>query len=407
MNRLGGVLVVIGLVAAACSDTAATTSTEPPVSATTTTVPSTTTQATTTTVAATTTTTPVPTTMPGFVTALSPEPCLGIGEAPLFGDWEITFVAQGALYAVGSDGGEARCLLQADDLPQAWGAAGDRLLTGGGEDIDAGAVTADGDLPLAVPASRFESASWTRPTGTSVVGIDDDNRLIKYPIDGGPPVDLSFLARHDEVVYHPAGTHVMVVGEAANGDYGIWQATNIGTQPELLVAGVTAMVFEPVVSHDGLFLYFLADHGDGSHMHEVFLVEGATNEFDSSIAFETERPLSDLVVSPWSGDAVVAEGVCGIDLHTVVAWSHEVILPEMESKPIGFLPDSPGSLLIAAWPDGCRADVGPDLYLVELFEDSEPTLVVQGVSQFALPGVRSPLPEAPPPPGNFDFSEFA
>ena len=346
---------------------------------------------------------------PGLVGVLPATSCDGIGPAPAANVAEIAFVIDGRLYASSTDGSKVRCLLEGPS-PTQWGPAGDRLLLRRGASAAAGAVDINGDLGLAVPGDqRFDGASWTRPTGTSVVGIDNDGRLLKYPIDGGDPVDLSFLARHDEVIYHPAGTHVLVIGVSSVGAYGVWLATNLGTEKELLIESTTATLSSVSVSQDGLFLQFLADHGDSSHVHQVFLPDASEVEFDASIALDTSSALSSLVVSPFGdGELAVAEGTCGTDLHTAFPyWPDTEVLPEMESYPVGFLPDIPNRLLVAAYPERCGSDSAVDLYIVDVAGDENPVLLVGGVDQLALPGVRAPLPEPPPPPGEFNFDDFA
>lgn len=402
--KILGSLVSLCLIAAACTSTSGdpATSTAPPAtiadsSTTTRQEASSTTQAPSTTLG--------PIDPPGLVGAL-PENCDGIGAAPAPDAAEITFVIDGRLYAANPDGSDVRCLTKGQ-FPTQWGGAADRVLVR--EDGVLTAVDEFGSSTLAVQG-RFEGESWTRPTGSSVVGIADDGRVVKYPIDGGDPVDLSFLARHDEVIYHPAGTHVLVVGESADGTYGIWLATNIGTEPELLIEGTTATLSFPSVSHDGLFLQFIAEHEDGtSHVHQVFLPDAGNAEFDASIALETSSPLSNLMVSPYGvGELAVAQGTCGTDLHTVFPfWPETEVLPQMESRPIGFLPGEPTRLLVAAYPELCRADSPVDLYIVDALGEDEPVLVVGGIDAFALPGVRAPLPDPPPPPGEFSFDDFA
>jgi len=398
-----GSLLSFCLIAAACtaSNTTSTTSAPPPSAASSTTTvgnSSTTTQAPPTTV--------VDLDPPGLVGALPTGACDGIGSAPEAEQAEVTFVIDGRLYASNTDGSNVRCLTEGP-FPRQWAGNGDRLLIRAGDGALA-AIDESGPLPIAV-RTRFEGESWTRPSGTSVVGIAEDGLLLKYPIDGGDPVDLSFLARHDEVVYHPAGTHVIVVGESADSVYGIWLATNIGTEPELLIEGTSATLSSASISHDGLNLQFLADHGDESHVHQVFLPDASSAEFDASIALLTNSSLANLVVSPFGvGELAVAEGTCGADLHTVLPyWPETEVLPGMESRPVGFLPGEPSDLVVAAYPDLCTPGSPVDLYIVDVAGAQEPVLLVGGVDAFALPGVRARLPDPPPPPGEFNFDDFA
>ncbi len=405
MKRMG-TLLLLALIAAACS-----TASQPSTVATSTSTPATaavTTSTFTSATAAVTTsapsTTQAPFDPPGLVGALPTGPCDGIGPTPDADEAQITFVIDERLYESNVDGTEIRCLTDGP-FPTQWAGKADRLLAR--VDGVPAAINESGSTVLAVQG-RFEGESWTRPTGTSVVGIAEDGRLVKYPIDGGPPVDLSFLDRHDEVLYHPAGTHVIVVGESAAGVYGIWLATNIGTESELLIEGTTATLSSASVSQDGLFMQFLADHGDVSHLHRIFLPDASTAEFDASIEHGTSAPLSHLVVSPFdNAELALAEGTCGADLHTVLPYWEGDVLPEFESRPIGFLPGFPARLLVAAYPDGCHADSPVDLYLVTVDQVEDPVLIVGGAHPFALPGLRVAHPDPPPPPGEFNLDDFA
>ena len=265
------------LLAAACSDDTATTTrptttttTAPPVTTTpdTTTTTATTTTASATTAPATTTTQPVRT---ALITSLPDGPCTGLGEPPAFGDADVTFQVGQRLYAASADGQAVRCLLEIPEDEASvlfppelrWGEAADRLILG------EHAYLASGEFITGFPA--FSTLRWTKPTGTSVLAIEGE-RLLKGSIQTGAAKDVTFLARHDLAVYHPAGVEILSVGENAAGDYGIFLASNTGTNVRQVVDGTGATVTELGFLYDGFTLYFIAVHDDGtSHLHEFAL----------------------------------------------------------------------------------------------------------------------------------------
>jgi len=147
----------------------------------------------------------------------------------------------------------------------------------------------------------MDMPTWSRPSGTSLVWVDD-GRLYKAGSDQSVARDISFLARHDEVTYHPAGFEIATTGEAEDGTRGIWLSDNEGGDSRLIVRANEATPHEFTFSQEGRTAYFLADHGDHWHVHNIFLVlpedNPTANEFDVTIESESKGPLSHLVVSP-------------------------------------------------------------------------------------------------------------
>jgi hypothetical protein len=95
---------------------------------------------------------------------------------------------------------------------------------------------------------------------------------MKVDAFGEEPYDISFLADHDEVVYHPAGTHVATTGTDGDGTYGVWLATNLGEEPQLLAIGEDARrIFSLGFRHDGTTLYYAAEHDDRYDVHALRL----------------------------------------------------------------------------------------------------------------------------------------
>ncbi len=78
----------------------------------------------------------------------------------------------------------------------AWGGRADRVLLGGGIFVaDSARSTPLGAGPLVL----------SKPSGTAALRVNGDGRLLKREIDKDDWRDISFLARHKDVVYHPAG----------------------------------------------------------------------------------------------------------------------------------------------------------------------------------------------------------
>jgi hypothetical protein len=122
-----------------------------------------------------------------------------------------------------------------------------------------------------VARGQATSITWSYPTGTTVLEVDAGGRLLLIPAGGGDPLDISFLARHDAAVYHPAGTHVVSSDLARDGTYGVWVATNRGSNPQLLARGETANSISNLVFTANHQLLFVADHGDRKDLHQLDL----------------------------------------------------------------------------------------------------------------------------------------
>ena len=336
-----------------------------------------------------------------------------MGATPAFYSAEISMVKDDKLYVAGPDGSGLRCVAHLGELSAdspgeprvVWGPAADRLFVSG--------TVWNEPEPVALDSVDTASAEWTRPTGTSVISITDGgDTLVKSPIGGGTMLDVSFLVRHDDVVYYPSGTHVAVVGENARGEYGIFLATNRGADARQMVITEMAELSSPAFDHFGLSLFWIARVDGVSHVHEIFArddEEVVQVDLEGSIILESERELSDLLVAPWvDGSPLIAltEGQCGdaSGIRTLTQdWNP---MPEefqqFDNTPIGWLPDT--HLVVAAYPGGC-ASGSTDVYVVSWDNVGKPVaeLFAAGVEGAA---VRSPLPDPPPPP-DATFEGFA
>lgn len=418
--------------ATACSDDAVTSTSESPrptpgTAAVTTPPPTTTTLATT---IATTTTTTAPTTTTtdvirtALISTLPDGPCLGLGEPPDYGAAEVTFQVARRLYAATPDGVNVRCLVE---LPgdQAsvlfpplleWGEAADRLLVGEHAYLASGEVATGFETLLPI--------HWTKPTGTSVLAVED-NKLVKRKVETGAVTDVTFLARHDAAIYHPAGTEILSIGEDSDGNYGIFLASNTGGNVRHIVDGTGAVLTELAFLYDGFTLYFIAVHDDGvSHLHEwsFFTPDEVADDDGISELYETAGFLHGLQLSPW--DFVwVANEACDVDGDAKLVLPDFLTLPaSLEGVPaeaVGWLPD--GRLAVNTFPVAC--DLPGDLWIVDFSfaADGRPTatLLYSGAEEAAATGrdiqvvgvanaaTRSPSPEPPPPIGDINLEAEA
>lgn len=320
-------------------------------------------------------------------------------------DLPVTFSTGGRLYAADASGSSVACLL--DEVPTgllAWGGEADRVLLAAVEPaadvhryVPSAFETFIGAERGASRASPLLSPRWSRPKGESVVYIED-GQLLKQPARGGNVRDISFLKKHDEVVYHPAGTHVAVIGEDRDAFYGIFLASNIGGDPQPLVEVTDARrVFDLAFTHDGRSLYYVADHGTRFDVHRVGVPGG--EPIDSEDALETldsaDAVIANVFLSDFRRDLLAYQvGRCNDRVATRVYRGGDVFdlgtdFSRRSTQPAGWLKD--GRLLVLVRERGCS---GPaDLYLWD--RGSKPLLFVRGVDQAA---VREKLPPPPEPP---------
>jgi hypothetical protein len=327
--------------------------------------------------------------------------CDGLGRTPRAG--QVTFVRDGRLIGVSPDGSKETCLadVSSGDVPAvtdtlSWNPGGDRVIAAGR------GIAADLSATGALTGGPNEIAVWSRPTGKSVVFVSDDGRLMKRSSFGGQATDISFLARHDDVTYHPAGTHIATSGLQESGDYGLYLATNVGTEAKLIARGEKARFITKLqFSHDG-DLFYTARHGPTNwHLHKLRIgsdarlstLDKSTGNFNYAVD-PFSNPYDDVV---WFSPEDCAAGepdrlhessvLGGIKLP-----SH---LKAATLTPIGWLPEH--HLVVTSRPSGCDADVPQDIYVLS---GRARKAVLIAVDVGATAGVRVVLPEPPPPPGD-------
>lgn len=305
-------------------------------------------------------------------------------------DGEVTVLIGTTLYALGPDSSSPRCLLEGvTSADLRWNPTGTALIIG---------TTAVGaDFDYSPPAAT--GLSWTYPTGSSVVALTPD-RLWKVAIDNGVETDITFLATTDAVAYHPAGEHLLAIGTDFTGQYGMWLATNQGTDPLLLAFDEGAILSDPAWTWLGEPV-FVATHDDGmSHIHRVELT--AEGGFDGPIIVESDMALDMLIPSPFDPIMLAyrtagTPGAGCVDGARVAVSNVDVPEPlnSWTTSPVGWLPGE--RLLVLAYPEGC--DSPPDLW------SFSPGLC-PGSVYGALPVIaevdgaatRAPVPTPPPPP---------
>jgi hypothetical protein len=193
-----------------------------------------------------------------------------------------------------------------------------------------------------VARGQATSITWSYPTGTAVLEVDAGGRLLRIPSGGGDPLDISFLARHDAAVYHPAGTHVVSSGLGRDGTYGLWVATNRGSDVRLLARGETASSISTLVFTANHQLLFVADHGDHKDLHQLDLT---TEKLVTVTTIPATNCFTAVVASRLAGGGVAwATAPCSGGAVTTTAVRNGAYLPlagtEMEgANPVGFLPD--------------------------------------------------------------------
>ena len=404
-RRLFVWVAVFTIVGAACtSESITVTFTAPPTRSTNTTLPSLIIDAATTSQIPSTAVAPVDDGSVFGVPRFDPATCGELGRAPDPGRYEIAFGWNGFLLGGDPVDGTLRCITPLENQERiVWGPLANQMLLG----------TARVTSATTYAGTVGPGAHFTRPTGRNLVWLED-GRLWKAALDGSNIRDISFLARHDTVAYHPAGVEIAVSGVDEAGVHGIWIARNDGTGAQRAVTSSAAMITMLTFGKSsGFLLSFVAEHDDGTtHLHELTLVDtegvAPSNEFDASIALETDRRLASIFSNPWTDLVAVTEGSCDEPEGPRVrlAWGNEVSpsLRSIQSEVVGWV--SEFELVIAVYPAGC--DQPRELWVSAgggaVDTPSGPVLLVRDAGVAA---VRTLLPEPPKPLGEIDLDDFA
>jgi hypothetical protein len=292
---------------------------------------------------------------------------------------EITHVEAGRLLSA-SGSGEERCLEDTVETTAAvrWSATGDRLLTS--ENVIVGPTE---HRPSGIAAGNVD-VSWSTPTGKALISIDPaTDHLIWQSASSDETLDISFLARTDEAIYHPAGKGIAAVGMAEDGTYGVWLASNRGKHRQLItrIDDPSTPAAHLAFSSDGRTLYFIhrAVHSlvlDGLLLTELG-VEGGRED--------------NLVLSPFETAWANTTGPCnptgsvmanGVDLRTVPRSPFDDRSETLQ--PVGWLEGL--RLVVAARSQGCD---GPADVWVWDGSSANPTFTKVGAGWDQL-SVRAP-----------------
>ena len=170
---------------------------------------------------------------PGAIRSFPSTNCGRFGRVPRRG--QVTFVKEDRLYAAAPGEVQARCIGRTNEgTHPMWGGDADRLFVA--TSTGARVLFDEGHRDLSPSDVSPIAFGLSRPVGESVLFTSGDKRrLYKIPAAGGDTQDISFLRRHEEVIYHPAGRHILAVGVDRSGTYGIFVANNEGTEANLLV----------------------------------------------------------------------------------------------------------------------------------------------------------------------------
>lgn len=303
--------------------------------------------------------------------------CRGLGAAPDEG--VVTWVADGRLYDAQG------CLLDLDGarVVAGWGGRADRVV------VDNTVVV--GDAP---PTQPFDGGplALSRPTGTAVLRVTADGKLLKRELDDGEPRDISFMARHEAAVYHPAGRSIVSSGRNADGGAELLIADNSGRDPRpLLTIEDARAVHHPAFTRSGALLY-TADHGTHWDLHRLVIGE---DSFSTVATVRAPGVIGDVVASPFDiGGVAWTEGRCtGAERPTLKAQQSGRDFPipaeAARARPVGWLPDGG---LVAIDRGGCEPAAAGALLVVR---GGTATKVADNVTSAA---VRAELPPPPPPP---------
>lgn len=315
----------------------------------------------------------VPTTSTSTSTSTSstavPVQCRGIGEAPAGG--AVTWISDGRLYD------ESGCLLDQAAAPIEWGGKADRVLLGGS------VVTGAGRTKL------FDAATvLSRPTGTAVLSISPEGKVLKRENAEQGPRDISVLSRTDAVVYHPAGRSIVAAGVGGSGPALVIAGNEGGESQDLLKVEEAKSIANPVFTASGALLY-TADHGDRVDLHRLEIGSDSFSTVDTAAAPGT---IDHVVASPFEGGGVAwMKGECA---SAVLRAQRGGVFFKTEgtevanARPVGWMPD--GGLVLLKGP-ACQDTPGT----LFVWRDGAARRIADNVTAAAVRAVLPPPPEPP------------
>jgi hypothetical protein len=333
-----------------------------------------------------------PTTAANALVATLPSTACALGD--VVADGEITFVAEGKLFGVRPDGTGARCLAEmpaGNAGPVAWGPQADRVLLGAATVLDAAGVRGSGFL------AQNRGVTWSAPTGKALIAptVADAHLVWRSSTDAQDRLDISFLQRTDEAIYHPAGKDILSIGVDAAGTYGVFLAGNRGERARAVASAADAstMVHDLAFDTTGTRAYFLHDHGGMFHLHQLTFPDLALTD-----VITAQTPLAVLRVED-AGSIAWREGRCESGTTTSVISANGgqpqqihvgVDGADGSTEPVGWL--GPGRLVVMARPAGCSG--AGDLWMAGPAVGT-PVLVARAVDTAAIRRVLPPAADLP------------
>jgi hypothetical protein len=300
----------------------------------------------------------------------------------------VTFVADGDAWAVSPSGADLVCLFPLDENETlVWGPLGDRAMLPG---LEVRGVAGGPSLP---PARETPSAAtWTRPTGTSIVYVTaDGSRLEKARLNRSPTQDITPMAGATflSVAYHPSG-EAFAFAVLQDGAESIWISTNKGKTPQRLVFSTEGTQFGAIgFDPDGRHLLYAAQHADNHpELHQIDVTNpSAAPVMWSGPVGSTITGIQPGLVSgsfAWTSEAAPCAGT------TAMAHSAAGTMPLLPdaigpTRAVGWLDET--TVLVAAGP--CDGTV--DLSAVNTTSGSVAPIAF-GVAAAA---VRTPVPTPP------------
>lgn len=228
----------------------------------------------------------------------------GLTAAPAAGSSTVTFVKDGRLFEVTTDGLTV-CLKQLDageDGIPLWGPGGDKVLLNPSVLFDA-----KGARPTGFVAGN-SGVRWSMATGKSLIApaVKDGKLLKRLAGKADSRQDISFLTAHDATAYHPGGMHIFASGPGPEGN-GLYIASNLGKDPRMIaqILEPTTKIIEIAAANDGKGVVFVHDHGSFRHVHRLQLPD-----LELTDLIETPAVISGLALSP-GGRVAYTAGECG------------------------------------------------------------------------------------------------
>jgi hypothetical protein len=316
-------------------------------------------------------------------------PCV-MGEVPV--DGQTTFVTEGRLWALNSDGAVS-CLADLDGRNPSWiswSPDGDEVLVGPDTVLrNDGQFVSTGYFP------DNRSLRWSYPTGKALIApnAETGHLIWRNAHDSAERIDVSFAERTTTAAYHPAGKHIAAAGIGSDGaGEGVFIASNRGANMQRIGQIEAGEVSDLSFEENGNSIVFLHHHPDGvDEVHRYDLAAG----FLESIETYGDAGVADLVASPvdqgaiaWAVNRSTISGQLVVQTGPTVPSARAAMPTEHLPRPLSWLPAR--RLLVASHAVGAAPDATFDLWQ---WSAGATTHVIDGVSAAAARTVHGPYLE--------------